>query len=210
MGILSRFFPNEPNFFAMFDKLSDQAIAAAIKLEQLVKDPKNNMHLVKEIYDLEDAADKIVHGGLVDLHDTFITPLDRLHIYQMLLKMDEVSDQIHAAAQRIKLMEISNLNAPTIALAGTMVETVKLLKTLVVALEKLKTPSEIQKICIEINRFENKADDEFRAALSELLNNAPDFRVFYKQKELIEFLEEVTDRVEDITHLVESIILDHA
>lgn len=210
MGFLSRFFPKEPNFFAIFADLSDKAINCAERLSVLTHDPVKNIRLVDEIARLEEEADSIVHHGLVQLHETFITPLDRINIYQLLLKMDEVIDIMHAAAQRVKLMEIGQFNKNTIELSKTTVEAVKLMKTLVTSLEKMKSPEEVQRICIEINRFENKADDELRSGLAELLKTATDFREFYKYKEFIELLEEVTDRVEDITHLVEAIILDHA
>lgn len=210
MGLLSRFFPKEPNFFAIFADLSEKAINCAERLALLTQDPVKNIRMVEEIARLEDEADGIVHHGLVQLHETFITPLDRINIYQLLLKMDEVIDIMHAAAQRVKLMEISQFNADTVVLARTTADTVKLMKTLVVSLEKMKTPEEIQRICIEINRYENKADDELRAGLADILKKSADFREFYKYKEYIELLEEVTDKVEDTTHLVEAIILDHA
>jgi|GEM_PF-835680 len=210
MGLLSSFFPKEQNFFEIFGALSDRAGECAKKFEELSRDPQKNIHLVNEIEALEDSADNIVHDALVKLHDTFITPLDRINIYQLLLKLDEVTDLIHASAQRIKLMKISQFNQPTKDLIWTMVATVKLTKTLVISLEKLKSPEEIQKICIEINKMENKADDEMRRALTELLNSTSDFKEFYIQEKLIGLIEEITDSVEDITHLVEAIILDHA
>jgi predicted phosphate transport protein (TIGR00153 family) len=210
MGLFSRFFPKESNFFTLFGELADKAIICSQKFEELSRNPVANLHIVNEIELLESEADQIVHNGLVKLHETFITPFERLSIYQLFLKLDQISDLIHASAQRVKLMDVKAFDGPTKDLIWTMVGTVKLVKTLVLSLEKLKSPEEIQKICIEINKFENKADDEMRIALAALLKNTDDFKTFYVHKELIELIEEVTDSVEDITHLVEAIILDHA
>jgi uncharacterized protein Yka (UPF0111/DUF47 family) len=210
MGILGSLFPKEPNFFTIFEALAANAIECATRFENYTKDPERNHDRANEIEVLENEADNMVHQGLVKLHDTFITPFDRISIYQLLINMDKVIDLIHAASQRIKLFQIKKLSSHTHDLTWTMVESVKLLKTLVVALEKLKAPEDIQRICIDINKFENKADDEMRKAMADLLENCHDFKEFYKMKDLINLIEEITDTVEDITHLVEAIILDHA
>ncbi len=210
MGILSRFFPQEPDFFKIFTELSDKGVLSAEKLEILIKNPSANLDKIAEIEKLEGEADAIVHQALIKLHETFITPLDRISIYHLLMHLDEVVDMIHASAQRVKIMNITSVNDPTKELATTMHHTVRLLRTLMSNLNNLKTPAEIQRVCIEINKFENKADDEMRLAMAELLNTAEDFKVFYKQKVLIELVETVTDKVEDVTHLVEAIILDNA
>ena len=210
MGILSRFFPQEPDFFKIFTELSDKGVLSAEKLEILIKNPSANLDKIAEIEKLEGEADAIVHQALIKLHETFITPLDRISIYHLLMHLDEVVDMIHASAQRVKIMNITSVNNPTKELATTMHHTVRLLRTLMSNLNNLKTPAEIQRVCIEINKFENKADDEMRLAMAELLNTAEDFKVFYKQKVLIELVETVTDKVEDVTHLVEAIILDNA
>ncbi len=209
MSFMARFFPKEPNFFQVFSKLSQKSIEGAKRLEKLMTDTTNTT-LVKEIETLEDEADHIVHEGLVKLHDTFITPLDRINIYQLLLKLDEVIDTIHAAAQRIHLMKITNINDEGKKLASTLVEISVKVQELVMSLESLKQPEEIQKICIEINNLENKADDQLRKGLTHLLENENDFKNFFKHKELLEVVEKATDSAEDITHLVEAIILDHA
>ena len=63
------------------------------------------------------------------------------------------------------------------------------------------------KACVEINRLENEADSIHRQALGELFSSSTDAIALLKLKELYAFLEDATDRCEDVANIVESVII---
>jgi len=75
---------------------------------------------------------------------------------------------------------------------------------------KSKRYSFVQDLCIEINRLENEADRVFREAVGKLFENEKDPIEVIKWKEILEHMENATDRCEDVANILEGIVLKHA
>jgi uncharacterized protein Yka (UPF0111/DUF47 family) len=75
------------------------------------------------------------------------------------------------------------------------------------ALERRKGISEP---AIEINRLENEADSAHQAAVRQLFDDERDPVQIMKWKEIFDFLEEATDRCEDVANVVEGVVVKHA
>ena len=82
-------------------------------------------------------------------------------------------------------------------------ETVKALK----ALEKKVGVSEP---AVEINRLENEADRAHQAAVRSLFEEERDPVAIIKWKEILDFLEDATDRCEDVANVLEGVVVKHA
>ena len=67
-----------------------------------------------------------------------------------------------------------------------------------------------QEHAVEVNRLENVADELLRRSIAELFETARDPVEVLKWKEIYETLEAVTDRCEDVTDLIEGLILKQA
>ncbi len=207
---LKSLFPQQADFFSMFESLTDQALGAAKCFETLVNDLSKAETIAREIDDYEHKADLIVHSSIVALHKTFITPMDRTNIHNLLMQLDDVLDLLNGAAQRIHLFRLSSILPETKVLALLTVESVRQCHQLMHSLDELKNVEGIGRISVAINKTENDADRAMHQAMSQLFEKENDFKSFIKEKELIEILELVTDRVEDVAHLVETILIDHA
>ena len=64
--------------------------------------------------------------------------------------------------------------------------------------------------CIEINRLENDADRLFQTAIGNLFDQVKDPIDVIKRKEIIESLERATDMAEDVSNVLESIVVKNA
>jgi uncharacterized protein Yka (UPF0111/DUF47 family) len=62
-------------------------------------------HIV-EVDNAERAADKITHEVNRLLHKTFITPIDREQIHQLINAMDDILDLIQDAAETMSLYDV--------------------------------------------------------------------------------------------------------
>ena len=80
----------------------------------------------------------------------------------------------------------------------------KEVQTAVLALPDRKRRDQAIASCVEINRLENEADVVLREALGDLFANAHDAIEVIKLKELSPFVEEATDRCEDVANVIES------
>jgi predicted phosphate transport protein (TIGR00153 family) len=208
--MFSRFMPREEKFFTMFQKSSELMVEGAQELQNLFNDMAHVERHTRRIKDIEHKADEVTHQTIELLHSTFITPLDREDIHQLISKMDDILDFMEAAAQRIHLYDITSAPPYAAELAEICVKSAEAIKAGVAQLEDLKNKKEIQKICIEIHRLENEADALFRSATAKLFREEPDTRQLIKYKEIYEILETTTDRCEDVANIIEGIVLEYA
>ena len=63
---------------------------------------------------------------------------------------------------------------------------------------------------VEINRLENEADRIHESALRRLFDEESDPVMIIKWKEILDFLEEATDRCEDVANLLEGVVVKNA
>lgn len=208
--MFKRFMPREENFFVLFDQSADLIVEGAKEFRDMLDDLENLERRTKKIKDIEHKADKVTHATVQLLFKTFITPLDREHIYSLITKMDDILDFIEAASERMFLYDIRKNTPEMIALADICIKCSHDIKIMISGLNQMKKPEEMMKKCIEINSLENEADHVLRSAIARLFKEEPDTRNLIKYKEIYELLETVTDRCEDVANIVEGIVLEYS
>src|SRR5205814_5479041 len=62
---------------------------------------------------------------------------------------------------------------------------------------------------VEINRLENEADRTHQQAVSRLFDDERDPLTVMKWKEALDFLEDATDRCEDVANVLEGVMVKH-
>jgi hypothetical protein len=170
-------------------------------------DLENRAHVIEGI---EKQADKVTHDTLELLHKTFITPLDRDDIHQLITRMDDILDLLEDAAQTISLYDIKAVTPEAKRLAELCLGCTEKVKSAVGLLHNMDNSRQILELCQEIDRLESDADHVMRAAMSKLFRDEPDVRNLIKLKAIYEILESVTDRCEDVANIVEGIIVENA
>jgi uncharacterized protein Yka (UPF0111/DUF47 family) len=63
---------------------------------------------------------------------------------------------------------------------------------------------------VEINRLENEADRIHEEAVRRLFDEERDPIMIMKWKEILDFLEDATDRCEDVANLLEGVVVKNA
>lgn len=204
--------PKEEKFFPMFEGLSELISKAAHILAKIIDNPEPSQmeEAFKEIKSLENQADDIAHAVFDALDTTFITPFDREDIHQLVSKMDDVLDFINAVSQQIKLYKPKKLPAGYRELNMIVVRGCEQIRIAIMELRNLKKPIKINDACVKINELENMADEIYHQLISELFQREEDAIELIKQKEILETLEMTTDRVEDVSDILKTIIIKSA
>jgi uncharacterized protein Yka (UPF0111/DUF47 family) len=63
---------------------------------------------------------------------------------------------------------------------------------------------------IKVNSIENQADDIFDMSIEKLFEQENDFKVIIKKREIYQVLEIATDKIEDVSNVIETIIIKYA
>jgi uncharacterized protein Yka (UPF0111/DUF47 family) len=208
--MLRWFLPREEDFFGLFERHAALTVEGAQEMRRLVQGDQDIQALAARIKVLEHETDVITHTCVERLHKTFVTPLDRDDIHQLITRMDDIMDYIESASAAVMLYELTDMTPPARALADVLVRSTEAVAVAVAGLNNLKRADAILNACIEVNRLENEGDEILRSALADLFRGAKDPLLVLKWKEVYEALENATDRCEDVANVIEGLVLEHA
>jgi uncharacterized protein len=204
-----RLIPREESFFELLERASKNLTRASDLLVETLRDPADLDGSARLMKAIEEDGDQIVHEVMDKLHHTFITPLDREDIHNLISALDDVLDYIEAAVDRFALYRARPVTPQAIELADIIHRQTDEIQTIVPLLGRI-TRDSIVPHCVEINRLENLADSGLRRGLEELFASPSDTLRVIQWKELYELLEAATDKAEDVADLIEGIVLQNA
>jgi uncharacterized protein len=202
-----RLIPRETRFFDDFVAMAEQIRVGATMLEEMLAPEKPIWDKADQIKEVEHKCDFLTHEIIQRLHRTFVTPLDREDIHDLARSLDDVMDAIDDSAAVVRLYSIERVRPD----ARELVRIIKAsTDEMVKALKALERKNGVAEPAVEINRLENEADRVHYAAVRRLFEEERDPIVIMKWKEILDFLEQATDRCEDVANAVEGIVVKHA
>jgi hypothetical protein len=206
--MFGRLLPRETSFFDFFDEHAALTLEGVREFQTLVSDGASIPARSKRVAEIEHEADVITHRCVEALHKTFITPMDRDYIHQLISRMDDVIDAVEAAAERIALYEIVQIMPEARDFAAVLVRMAEGVQQAVKSLRSKHGASAALQTCIEINRLENEADHLLRHSLARLFKEQKGVLEVIKWKEIMENLEVAADTCEDVANIIEGVILE--
>jgi predicted phosphate transport protein (TIGR00153 family) len=209
--MFGRLLPREGRFFDLFNAHAAQVVRAANELKALMEHFDKREEHARTIDEAEHAADRITAETIRLLHKSFITPIDRDHIHQLVNAMDDTCDLIQDTSESITLYDVQTVSEESRRLADIAVKCCERVRDVVELLGKDGSNFEaILKTGEEIDRLESDADRVLRSALSRLFREEQDVREIIKMSAIYELLEAITDRCLDVANLAEAISLENA
>jgi len=208
--MFGRLMPKDDRFFEIFNQQAELCVKGAKEMLKLMTDFNDLEIRVREIENIEKEADRVAYHAIDMLHKTFITPIDRDDIHQLINCMDDIIDWLEDAAQTVFLYDIKVITVEAIHLAKLCLTCTEKIQVAVGLLDNMENSSKILAICLEIDHLESDADHVMRAAMSKLFRDEPDVRTLIKLKAVYEMLETVSDRCEDVSNIIEGILVENA
>ena len=206
---MPRLIPRDAKFFDMFAEIANNVVEGAKVLSDLLHhyDYETMPAAVQKIKDIEHRGDDMTHKILIKLNQTFITPFDREDIHLLASSLDDVLDFINGASDRLLTYKISQPSPSAKVLASIILKQAQELKKAVALLGK---DHHLLEHCVEVNRLENEADQVSREAIGRLFDGGYDPITLIKLKELLEILEQASDKAEDVADVLETVVLKNA
>lgn len=201
-----RLIPREEKFFDDFISLADRIVTGATLLERMFASDPPAWDVALQIKQVESECDSLTHQIIQRLNRTFVTPIDREDIHGLAKSLDDVMDAIDAAANVARRYRIATMRYGARELASLIWQSTMQVK---VAVEALERRNAVHERGVEVNRLENAADDVHDEALRRLFEEERDAITVIKWKEMLDLLEEATDRCEDVANVLETIVVKH-
>ena len=210
LGWFRALMPKEERFFDLFTRHAQVTLAGAEALRALLKGGDNVLQCCREITKRENEADEITREVLTALRRTFITPLDRGDIKDLITSMDDAIDQMNQTAKLIALFELRSFEAPMQDMGEIIVRAAKLNVAAAPLLASLaKESARLHAMTEEIIRLEEQVDQLHDQGRKHLFQTQKDAITFIIRTEVYDHLESVMDRFEDVANEISAIVIEN-
>jgi hypothetical protein len=135
--------------------------------------------------------------------------MDREDIYLLANKMDSVLDEIESAAVRMYLYRMKEPAKELVQITAILKEAIAKIRKIIFSVRKKQDAALILQLCVEINTLENEADQLFRSAMVRLFEEEKDAIELIKVKDIIGRIETAVDNCEDVSNVIEGIVLKY-
>ena len=211
-SFLKIFMPKNRIFYELFEKVANNVEKMGSVLKDVVAEPDFDKRaaLITQLEDLEHANDELTHNLFTELGRNFITPFDREDIHYLASSLDDIADYIYAAGKKINFYRVNPNDTGMQKFAELIEQGAAQVKIAVVELRDMKNMRAITEALVKINSIENQADDVFDFSIEKLFATEPDAKEVIKKREIYQVMEIVTDKCEDASNVIESIIIKYA
>lgn len=200
--------PKEEAFFDLFKQAAHNVIEGSRLLKDMMEDFHDLPGKAKKIKEVEHVGDGITHDIAMRLNQTFMTPIDREDIHDLASALDDILDAVDAVADRFVIYKIERPTESAIRLADILYQASVAVGR---GVDRIgMSHAQIKECCVQVNSLENEADRVSRDAISGLFEKEKDPISVIKWKEIYETIEEGTDRCEDVSNILERIVLKHS
>ncbi|MEA3019978.1 MAG: uncharacterized protein QOI47_1502 [Actinomycetota bacterium] len=207
MRLRFRLVPVDEQFFVLFSASVRNVADASRRLRDLVGDPAHMEQHVQLVVDCERKGDAHVRSILARLSTSFVTPFDREDIHALAEELDDVVDDILSVARLLQLVRVTDILPELEEQADVLVAMADQTVELIDKLEKMK---DMRELIDAIDRLESDGDAVHHRAIARLFSGELEAIDVIKWKDIIEAMETAINTVEDISQVVESIVLKHA
>ncbi|HXJ63396.1 MAG TPA: DUF47 family protein [Actinomycetota bacterium] len=198
--------PREQGFFVLFERSAANVAAATVELAELARDFTDAEDRSQRIRSLEHEGDDLTREVIHRLDVTFVTPYDHEDIYELASGLDDILDAVWAVADAIVLHHIER-PLPELGQLADVLR--KAAAAIVTAVGGLRDDVDVMPHVIEINRLENEGDRIYRRAVARLYSGEFKAMDVLKWKDVLGGLEAAIDRCEDISNVIESVVVKY-
>ena len=211
-SIMKIFMPKDRVFYSLFEEVAETVaiMGKTLKLVVTQADFDKRAGLISQIEDLEHVNDDLTHKIFTELGRNFITPFDREDIHYLASALDDICDYIFASAKKINFYKVNPNDQGIQKMAELIEQGCEQIKNAVMELRNMRDMRKITEALVKVNSIENQADDIFDMSIDRLFETEPDAKEVIKKREIYQVMEIVTDKCEDASNVIESIIIKYA
>jgi predicted phosphate transport protein (TIGR00153 family) len=203
--------PHEGSFFDKFEAHARLLVQAAETLRELLNGGPAVPASSAAIMQYEEAADDITRSVFLAIRRTFITPFDRSDIRELTTALDDAIDQMQKTAKSIVLFEVSEFRPEMRELADLAIQASYLtLEATGLLHDMRRNAARLNAIAETVTRIESRSDDVYDAGMKSLFLECQARPMdFIVGADILDHLEKVIDRFEDVSNSVSGILIEH-
>ena len=194
-------------FFDRFERAGANAVRAAELLDEMLAGFPDSRGLAADILVCEQEGDEVTHDIVRRLNQTFVTPIEREDILELVRALDDIVDYTEEVADYLGLYRIEAPMVQAQQLARVLRDAAHHVG---LAIPRIRGFKDISEHTVEVHRLENEGDRIVRAAIASLFEAGIDPMVVIRWKDLFERLEHAIDSTERAADVLEAIVIKNA
>ena len=202
-----RLVPEDERFFVLFNQSAMNVADCTRYLGDMVNDFEDLSTKHNLVVDCERRGDQVTTEILQRLDTSFVTPFDREDIHALAEELDDVVDDMLAVSDLLRLLSIDSILPELKEQADLLVQMGDQTVGLMGRLQTMKGTGPFLKA---IDQLESEGDVVYHRALGHLFSGEYEALEVLKWKDIVQAMEGALNTVEDVSNVVESIVLKHA
>ena len=198
---------SDREFFDLFERAGANIVHAAQLLDDMLASFPESKGLAREILICEQDGDQITHEVIRRINQTFVTPIDREDILELVSSLDDIVDYTEEVADYLGLYRIEAPMVQALALAHVLRDATQ---QIALAIPLVRGFKDISQHTVEVHRLENEGDRISREAIASLFESGIDPMVVIRWKDIFERLENAIDATERAADILEGIVIKNA
>ena len=202
-----RLVPTDDRFFDLFSEAAVNTHECSLRLHDLVGDLGDVAAKHLKVLECERRGDELTREILQRLDASFVTPFDREDIHALAEKLDDVVDDMFAVSDLLQLVRPAEPLPELKDLTGILVQ---MGEQTVALMAQLKTMKGARPMLESIDDLESQGDGVYRQTMARLFSGEFEAIDILRWKDIVQATEEALNTLEDVSDVVESIVLKHA
>lgn len=199
-----RLVPRDNRFYACFAVAAANARECAEEVHKLASSSGEAEPHFERIRELERKGDALTVDLLRLLDTSFVPPFDREDIHALAEEIDDVLDDMLAAAS---LMQIARVDKPLPEVLELTELLVAMAEELAALIEAMRSKEGARFRLERIEQLEHQGDAVFRRAMAHLFSGDYEALEVIKWKDVVQSLEDSLNAIEEVSDVVESILV---
>ncbi len=200
------------DYFAYFKEVSDIICEAAEHLHDTVHhfDATSLQKPLDAMHEIEHKADCVKHEMTKLLAHEFITPIEREDIVSLAQSLDTVVDYLEDVLLRAYMYNVQEMREDAVAFSELIIKCAKELNTVLSEFKNFKHSDTIREAIIAVNHCESEGDTILVRGIRSVFTGGQSDREIFMWTDLFERFEMCLDACEDVTDIIESVIMKNS
>lgn len=199
--------PKQSVFFELFSAVGTDLLKISVTLKEFSGDFHDFKKYAECAEKIEHEADIKTHEIIDQLNTSFVTPFDREDVYLLAHELDGIIDRIEDVITQVYWYGFERPIAAFKPFAALIDEAATHITKMLAELPHLKHNAALRKAKVRIHDLEDEADKLFYEAIHALFTGNSDPIDIIKTKDILEELEDVMDLCQEVSNLIEGIVI---
>lgn len=200
------------DFFQAMEHLANDALDASKVLDENIVefDSEQWLENSEAIHEIEDDGDDDVKRIMHELYISFITPIDREDIVQLVDKLDDIIDGLDGLTYEFAYLNIQELRPETTKFLKLICEAVSAVQQSVREFSHFKNSKTLNQNIENANHIESLGDDLYTQQMTILFSEETDPINVIRWQKIYAGFEKVLDACEDCADVMTGLVIKNS